>query len=203
MNRFNPGDTFDGNMDGVQSASADGVACGPTTPLCPAPIVVGNNRFGRVFIPLPDVNASFDALITQLSHSFARGLSVSALYTWSHSIDFSSYEIGFQQTDPFTQSINKGNSYFDVRQNLGISAYSELPLYRGRHDFLGAVAGGWTLVGLFSQPTGLPFSHLTGSCGNNHDLKGDGTCPDMPIVYTRGQITPPSKPAWQNCMLPN
>ncbi len=156
MNRFHPGDTWDpckppnppqmcGNVDGVQNASPDGVPCGPTNPACSAPVVVGNNRFGRVFIPLPDVNASFDAMISQLSHTFARGLTISALYSWSHSIDFSSYEIGFQQTDPFTQSIDKGNSDFDVRQNLGISGYYELPLYRGRHDLIGAVAGGWTL----------------------------------------------------------
>src|SRR6266478_4781783 len=203
MNRFHPGDTFDGNMDGVQSASADGVACGPTNPLCPAPIVVGNNRFGRVFIPLPDVNASFYALITQLSRSFASGLSASALYTWSHSIDFSSYEIGFQQTDPFTQSINKGNSDFDVRQNLGISAYYELPLYRGRHDFLGAVAGGWTLGGVFTKHTGLPFTALIGACDPNHDRNGDGYCPDMPMAYTGGKIAHPSKQDWQNGIFPN
>jgi hypothetical protein len=203
MNRFHPGDTFDGNLDGVQSASANGVACGPTNPLCPAPIVVGNNRFGRVFIPLPDVNSSFDAMITQLSHSFASGFTVSALYTWSHSIDFSSYEIGFQQTDPFTQSINKGNSDFDVRHNLGISGYYELPLYRGRHDLLGTVAGGWTLGGVFTKHSGLPFTALIGSCDPNHDLNGDGTCPDMPITYTGGKIAHPSKQDWQNGVFPN
>ncbi len=203
LNRFHPGDTFDGNMDGVQSASADGVPCGPTNPACPAPIVVGNNRFGRVFVTLPDVNASFDAMITQLSHSFASGFTISALYTWSHSIDFSSYEIGFQQTDPFTQSINKGNSDFDVRQNLGISGYYELPLYRGRHDLLGAVAGGWTLGGVFTKHSGLPFTALIGSCDTNHDLNGDGTCPDMPITYTGGKIAHPSKQDWQNGVFPN
>ncbi len=94
LNRFRPGDTFDGNFDGVQGASADGVACGSSNPACPAPIVVGNNRFNRVFIPLPDVTASFDAMVTQLSHTFASGFTISTLYTWSHSIDFSSYEIG-------------------------------------------------------------------------------------------------------------
>ena len=203
MNRFQPGDTFDGNQDGVQSASADGVACGPTNPLCPAPIVVGNNRFSRVFIPLPDVNASFDAMIAQLSHAFTKGFSVSALYTWSHSIDFSSYEIGFQQTDPFTQSINKGNSDFDVRQNLGISGYYELPLYRNHHDLIGAVAGGWTLGGVFTKHTGLPFTALIGGCDTHHDLNGDGTCPDMPIVYTGGKIANPSKQDWQNGVFPN
>ena len=203
LNRFQPGDTFDGNRDGVQSASANGVACGPTNPACPTPITVGNNRFNRVFIPLPDVNASFDALITQLSHTFSKGLSISALYTWSHSIDFSSYEIGFQQTDPFTQSIDKGNSDFDVRQSLGISGYYELPLYRGRHDLMGAVAGGWTLGGVFTKHTGFPFTALIGSCDTNHDLNGDGTCPDMPLVYTGGKIASPTKQQWQNGVFPN
>jgi len=203
LNRFHPGDTFDGNMDGVQSASANGVPCGPANPACPAPVVVGNNRFNRVFLTLPDVNASFDAMITQLSHTFTGGFTISALYTWSHSIDFSSYEIGFQQTDPFTQSINKGNSDFDVRQSLGISGYYELPLYRGRHDLTGAVAGGWTLGGVFTKHTGFPFTALIGSCDTNHDLNGDGTCPDMPIVYAGGKIANPSKQDWQNGVFPN
>ena len=203
MNRFRPGDTFDGNQDGVQSASADGVPCGPTNPLCPAPIVVGNNRFGRVFIPLPDVNASFNAMIAQLSHTFASGFTLSTLYTWSHSIDFSSYEIGFQQTDPYTQSINKGNSDFDVRQSLGISSYYELPLYRGRHDLVGAVAGGWTLGGVFTKHTGFPFTALIGACNPSHDRNGDGYCPDMPMAYTGGKVANPSKQDWQNGVFPN
>ncbi len=203
MNRFHPGDTFDGNFDGVQSASADGTPCGPSNPACPAPIVVGNNRFGRVFIPLPDANASFDAMIAQLSHAFARGFTVSTLYTWSHSIDFSSYEVGFQETDPFTQSIDKGSSDYDVRQSLGISGYYELPLYRGRHDLMGAVAGGWTLGGVFTKHTGFPFTALIGSCDTNHDLNGDGTCPDTPITYAGGKIANPSKQDWQNGVFPN
>ena len=203
LNRFHPGDTFDGNFDGVQSASADGVACGPTNPACPAPIVVGNNRFNRVFLPLPDVNASFNAMIAQLSRTFANGLTVSALFTWSHSIDFSSYEIGFQQTDPFTQSIDKGDSDFDVRRVLDISGFYELPLYRGRHDFLGAVAGGWTLGGVFIKHSGLPFTALIGGCNTNRDRNGDGTCPDNLIVYTGGKIANPSKQNWENGVFPN
>src|SRR6202790_4449446 len=83
LNRFQPGDTFDGNHDGVQNSSADGVACGPANPACPAPVVVGNNRFGRVFIPLSDVNASFDAMPVQVSHRFTHGFSGAVLYTFT------------------------------------------------------------------------------------------------------------------------
>jgi len=203
LNRFTPGDTFDGNLDGVQSASADGVPCGPSNPACPAPIVVGNNRFGRVFIPLPDVNASFDAMIVQLSHLFAKGFTFSTLYTYSHSIDTSSYEIGFQQTDPSNQLINKGNSDFDVRHSLGISGFYELPLYRGRHDLMGAVAGGWTLGGVLTKHSGFPFTALIGACDPNHDRNGDGYCPDMPMSYQGGKIPNPSKQDWQNGVFPN
>jgi hypothetical protein len=217
LNRFHPGDTFDpctpnsatplcvppGNIDGVQSASPDGVACGPANPACPAPIVVGNNRFARVFIPLPDVNASFDAMIAQATHRFARGFSISALYTWSHTIDTSSYEIGAEQTDPFNQAINKGNSDFDVRQNFGLSAYWELPIFRGRHDLIGTVAGGWTLGGILSKHSGFPFTALIGACNPNQDRNGDGFCPDMPMAYTGGIISSPSKQDWQNGVFPN
>lgn len=203
MNRFRPGDTFDGNMDGVQSASADGVACGPANPACPAPIVVGNNRFARVFIPLPDVNASFDAMIAQLTHRFWNGFTFSTLYTFSHSIDTSSYEIGFQQTDPSNQLINKGSSDYDVRHNFQVSAFYELPFFRGRHDLLGTVAGGWTLGGILDKHTGFPFTALIGNCNPNHDRNGDGYCPDMPMAYTGGKIANPSKQDWQNGVFPN
>jgi hypothetical protein len=203
LNRFQPGDTFDHNVDGVQGASPDGVPCGPTNPACPAPIVVGNNRFGRVFVPLPDVNASFDALIVQVSHRFTHGFSGSVLYQFSHSIDTSSYEIGFQQTDPFTQSINKGNSDYDVRHNLGVSGYWELPIFRNRKDLLGTIAGGWTLGGVLVKHTGLPFTALIGACDPTRDRNGDGYCPDMPQVYTGGMISSPSKQQWQNGVFPN
>jgi hypothetical protein len=203
LNRYTPGDTFDGNIDGVMSSSANGVPCGATNPACPAPVVVGNNRFGRVFVPLPDVNASFDALTVQMTHSFRHGFSGSVLYTFSHSIDTSSYEIGFQQTDPSTQSINKGNSDYDVRHNFGVSGYWELPIYRNRKDLLGTIAGGWTLGGVLVKHTGLPFTALIGACNPSRDLNGDGYCPDMPIVYTGGIISNPSKQDWQNGVFPN
>ena len=79
-----------GNRDEVQSASADGVPCGPSNPACPAPVPVGNNRFNRIFFPLPDVNASFDAMVLHLSRRFLHGFQLDSTYTWSHSLDTAS-----------------------------------------------------------------------------------------------------------------
>ena len=214
LNRFRPGDTFDpctpaklgclsGNIDGVQSASPDGIPCDPGNAACPAPIQVGNNRFGRVFVPLPDGNASFDALIAQVTRRFARGFTISTLYTFSHSIDTASYEIGFQQTDPFNQALNKASSDYDVRHHFQVSAFWELPIFRARHDFVGAFLGGWTLGGVFDKHSGFPFSALIGSCDTNNDRNGDGYCPDLPFQYFGGAIPSPTKQQWINGIFPN
>ena len=63
---------------------------------------------------------------------------------------------------------------------------------------MGAIAGGWTLGAVFTKHTGFSFTPLIGSCDTNHDLNGDGACPDMPIVYAGGKIANPSKQDWQN-----
>lgn len=203
LNRLNPGDTFDGVMDGVQHSSANGTPCGPANPACPANVLVGNNRFGRIFFPLPDVNASFDAGIFQVTYRFAHGLTLSSLYTYSHSIDTSSYEIGFQQTDPSNQSLQKGSSDYDVRQNLLLSAYWELPMFRQSRGFVGTMLGGWTLGGILDKHTGFPFSALIGSCDTNNDRNGDGYCPDLPFAYNGGAISNPSKQQWINGIFPS
>lgn len=218
LNRMIPGDTFDlnaqgqrqGNIDEVQSAilvpgtpPPGLVACGPSNPLCPAPIVVGNNRFSNLYFPLPDVNASYDAAVFSATRKFRRGLQIDANYTWSHAIDTSSYEVGFQQTDPGNQLINRGSSDFDVRHNFVMDALWEIPFLRARHDFVGTALGGWTISGIMSKHSGYPFSALIGSCDPNNDRNGDGTCPDLPFAYHGGVIQSPSKQQWINGVFPN
>lgn len=214
LNRYIPGDDFDpcnpvvigktcGNIDGFQNASPNGVPCGATNPLCPAPIPVGNPRFNRIFYPLPDVNASFDALITQVTHQFAHGFTISALYTFSHTIDTTSNEIGFQQTDPFNQAIDKASSDYDVRHHFQLSAYWELPLFKGRHDFVGVMLGGWTLAGVLDKHSGFPFSALIGCCDTANTRTGDPYLPELPFAYFGGALANPSKQQWQNGVFPS
>ena len=202
-NRLIPGDTFDGNRDEVQSASADGVPCGPSNPACPTPVTVGNNRFGRIFFALPDVNASYDAALFQLKYRFSGGFQVASGYTWSHTIDTASYELGYQQTDPSNQSLNRGSSDYDVRHNFVLSSTWDVPFLRGRKDLLGTAFGGWSISGVLSKHSGFPFSALIGSCDPNNDRNGDGYCPDLPFAYSGGAISGPSKQQWINGIFPN
>jgi hypothetical protein len=218
LNRIMPGDTFDLNASGQRAGNRDGVqtavlvpgapppglvACGPSNPACPAPIVVGNARFSNLYFPLPDVNASYDAAVFTATRRFRRGFQVDANYTWSHAIDTSSYEVGFQQTDPGNQLLNKGSSDFDVRHNFVLDTLWEIPAFRARHDFLGTVLGGWTITGIMSKHTGFPYAALIGSCDPNNDRNGDGYCPDMPFAYFGGVIPSPSKQQWINGVFPN
>jgi hypothetical protein len=203
LNRFNPGDTFDGVIDRFQNKGSNGLLCGPTNPTCLAPHATGNNRFSNLYFPLPDVNASYDAAIFTATHRFSHGLQVDATYSWSHAIDTASYEVGFQQTDPNNQLINKGSSDFDVRNNFVMDGLWELPIFRGRHDFLGTALGGWTVTGILSKHSGFPYSALLGSCNQNQDRNGDSYCPDLPFKYTGGVIQNPSKQEWINGVFPN
>jgi hypothetical protein len=204
LNRFMPGDTFDGNKDEYQTVGSNGQPCGPTNPTCLADHATGNNRFSNLYFPLPDVNASYDAAVFSATRKFKQGFQVDANYTWSHSIDTASYELGYQQTDPYNQSIDRGNSDFDIRQNFVMDAIWELPVFRGRHDFLGTALGGWSISGIMSKHSGFPYSALIGNCPTGQvNRTGDGYCPNLPFEYTGGVISSPSKQQWINGVFPN
>jgi hypothetical protein len=118
-------------------------------------------------------------------------------------MDTASFEVGFQQTDPVNQLLNRGNSDFDVRHNFVLDGLWEVPGFRGRHDLVGAMLGGWTVSGIMSKHSGFPFSALIGSCNTNADRNGDGYCPDMPSQYFGGAIPNPSKQQFINGIFPN
>ena len=172
INRLQPGDTFDTDPlpDEFQTTGSNGDPCGPTNPTCLAPHAVGNNRFKSIFMPLPDVNASYDAGIFQLTRRFSHGLQIDGIFTWAHAIDTSSFEVGFQQTDPSNQELDRADSDFDVRRNFVLSALWELPIFR-THGLAHTVLGGWTISGIMSKHSGFPFSGLIGSCDTNNDRK--------------------------------
>lgn len=207
LNRITPGDTFDGTIDEVMNSSAStdpkGVPCGPSNPACPKPVAVGNNRFGRIFFPLPDVNASYDALIANVTHRVKFGLTLSGSYTWSHTIDTASYDIGAQQFEPSNPVLNKANADFDARNYFQLAGVWDLPIFRTRHDLLGDVLGGWTISAIATHNSGFPFTAAIGTCDTSHDRNGDSFCPDYPFAYFGGMIQNPSKQQFINGIFPN
>lgn len=203
LNRLVPGDTFDGSQDKVQHDGSNGQPCGSTNPTCPAQGATGNPRFLNIYTPLPDVNASFDAMVLTVDRKFTHGFSAGGSFTWSHAIDTASYEIGYQQTDPFNQAIDKGNSDFDIRRNLVIYGTWESPFVGGRNSWMGQAIGGWSISGILSKHSGFSFPALIGSCNTNADRNGDGYCPDLPFSYSgTGTVSDPSKQQYINGIFP-
>jgi hypothetical protein len=86
---------------------------------------------------------------------------------------------------------------------LVLSGLWELPFYRSRKDFVGQALGGWTISGVMSKHSGMPFTALIGACDQSNDRNGDSYCPDMPFRYTGGIIASPSKQDWINGVFPN
>ena len=98
------------------------------------------------------------------------GLSVTANYTWAHSTDdlsstFSESTQGASAgignlgyLDPRNSRLDWGSSDFDIRHRVVVAPIYELPFYKNGRGWTRQVLGGWTVVGIFTARTGVPFS---------------------------------------------
>ncbi len=115
---------------------------------------------------------NYNGLQARLNHRLTHGLQFTVAYTFSHSLDNSS--------GPFTTQggggnffitaqgpeigYNYGNSDDDQRQNLNMSALTEMPFGHGKrflgnaNRFVDALVGGFQLDPFIQLGTGTPFS---------------------------------------------
>lgn len=201
LNRQYPGDTFDDTFDLFQNDGSNGQPCGATNPTCSAPHPTGNINFGRIFMAMPDVNANYNALITTLTHQFSMGFTLTGTYTYSQSIDTASYELGAQQLEGLNQSLDRGPSDYDIKHNIIVAGVWQLPIFRGRTDFVGRTLGGWGISGLFEWHTGFPWTPVLFGPQNN-DPSGDGFRPDYPPSYNHSCISSPTNQDFMNGICP-
>lgn len=144
-----------------------------------------NPSFFQVFFTTPDVNSSYNALNASLTRRFADGVQVQANYRYSKSIDQLSYEgPGFvtNQTYPQDNRTERGPSDFDVRHYVNASALYELPFFRGRRGFSGAMLDGFQVTGILTYRTGFPFTPVVGGCTSTPG--GPSLCPVRPQGYS-------------------
>jgi hypothetical protein len=112
-------------------------------------------QWNTISLTTPYGHATYHGLDAQLEHRYISGFSLSASYTWSHSIDniaerFGAGGGGLQDFNNFSQA--RGNSNFDVRHRFSAGVIYELPFGAGRKY------GGWQLSGLLAMQTGHYFS---------------------------------------------
>ncbi len=143
-------------------------------------------------------SSNYHAMLVTLDKNMSNGLRFEFNYTWSHSIDNTSVSANsnslFSNGDMICDILHpracRGDSDFDVRQEISSNFLYRLPIGRGKTFMATAprwadeIFGGWSLSGIPSYRTGLPASAMSGAymasfdnlapaifTGNRADLK--------------------------------
>ena len=117
-------------------------------------------------------NSDYHALLLTLTKNFSQGLQFAFNYTWSHSIDNTSLSANnnslFSNTgficDVTRPRACRGNSDFDVRQEINSNFVYQLPFGHGKQYLANIpmwadeMIGGWSISGLPSYRTGLSIT---------------------------------------------
>jgi hypothetical protein len=141
----------------------------------------------------------YHALQASLRRSVGQ-LTLSAAYTWSHSIDDSSDRGDGTLVDAYNFPANRDSSTFDQRHIFNLSYVWDVPVFRGkgvRHTAL----GGWQVSGLLGVSTGTPFSVLY-STDNAGVAAGVGSGSRADLVGNPNAVSrvgaPDLGPLWYN-----
>jgi len=93
------------------------------------------------------------------------GLTLRLNYTWSHATDdlsdtfsssFNQFNLGY--TNPYDPSFDKGDSQFDNRHRIAISAIWDVPLARHMTGAAKYILDGWEVAPIFTARTGAPYT---------------------------------------------
>lgn len=108
-----------------------------------------NPNFNIIEYPAGGITSNYQALQLQFQRSIEHGLQALASYTWSHSIDFGSQS--------YTLPLQRGDSDFDVRNNLQAGISWDLPTRNGS-GFTAFLLNRWGLDARLSVRTAFPVT---------------------------------------------
>jgi len=135
-----------------------------------------NPQYSDINLRANGGTSSYNAGIARIvTRNFWRtGVTLDANYTFSHAIDnlssaFSypphgNFVLGF--LNPFAPALDRGNSDFDVRHRVAVSAIWEIPWFK--NGSLRRILGGWEISPVFTARTGSPFSLY--DCANAYNF---------------------------------
>ncbi len=108
----------------------------------------------------------YESLQTTVSKRFAHGLTTRLAYTYSHDIAMNTSILipQYRNYDRYTSTLDRPNA-------LVWATTYELPFGKGKQflqqGILAQIAGGWTLGGVFTHYSGIPFSITSSSTSCN------------------------------------
>ena len=167
---------FSGNTGKTPSALANYLPTGATTS-SPYPYITPadfDTAIGK---------SSYDALQASLNGRAVHGLTYLVSYTWSKTLDLGCtgwYGVeGCSIQNPYTLKNDKGPAGTDVPQIFSASWVYQLPFGKGQkyaasNNVLNYVVGGWTLNGILSFSSGIPF--FVGASGDIAHIAANTAC---------------------------
>jgi Carboxypeptidase regulatory-like domain/TonB dependent receptor len=157
----------------------------------------GNLHLGpsQIFLTTNASSSDYHALQVQFRRRMSRGLATLLSYTWSHSIDDTSTDVGFDNlTDPCLDPPcnDRGPSDFDVRHAFKAAFTYDIPAPL-RNPALHAILNNWSIASIYAIRTALPVNVTVG----RGDVDGDPS-----LFVTRPDLVPDAPLYIHNSILP-
>jgi outer membrane receptor protein involved in Fe transport len=146
-----------------------------------------NQNYGRLRTWENSVNSNYNSLQASVKHQMSHGLLFNVDYTYSHSIDNgSTWHSGATTangagagegftTDQTLPGLDRGNSIYDIRHRLVLNYVWQLP-GQNLKGALGAIAGGWSLNGIWQFQSGAHWEPFTSTQAILEGTNSDGSC---------------------------
>jgi len=129
--------------------------------------------------------SKYNSLQSELRMANWHGVTATASYTWSHTMDNASEifstaaggnTLSFAQNPFDTNRAERGNSGIDFHHVFGLAFIYELPFYKGQQGFLGHVLGGWQLNSTYRYSTGQPYTTIQTNFAGDQIVTGSSLC---------------------------
>jgi len=145
--------------------------------------------------------SNYNSLQTSVTKRAGHGLTLLAAYTYSKSIDTISTPQAFRNADGqqtgamnnYDLKLDRGPSAFDATHRLVVSYEWDLPRWRGDSAFANRVLSDWSVLGIYSIQSGLPFTVLDPT-----DPSVDGNTNDRPNLVGNPGLANRSILEWFN-----
>jgi hypothetical protein len=137
-----------------------------------------NPRFdnSEIFITANSSSADYQALELQFRRRMSHGLAALFSYTWSHSIDDTSTDIGFDNL--VNPRFERGPSDFDVRHSLKLAFTYAIPAPI-HNTALRTILRNWLIASIYGAQTALPVNVVIQRFDTGTDPTLNQTRPDL------------------------
>ena len=129
---------------------------------------------------------AYNALQAHVEKRMSHGVQVGVSYTWSHALDEQSgLGLFYNGNNPLNLRSGYGSADFDRTHVINFTYVFKVPDMARKNSLAGAVADGWSLVGLTVLQSGQPYSIIdfSGAVGSIYYSTADGiTNPIVPLA---------------------